>query len=175
MIKRIILFLTLFVIISCEDLITPDLPTNEPILVVDAWINNLEKSQVIKLSKTQDYLDSSSPLPAVGANVEIIDEFGNVFFFIENRAGEYVWSPDENVKNIGEIGTAFYLNIQFDGKEIVSESFLNRTSTIDSVNFVRGQVPEDSYYAEFWSREEEGVGDAYWIKTYKNGEKQVGL
>ena len=175
MIKKIILFLTFIGIVSCEDLITPDLPTNEPILVVDAWINNLEKSQVIRLSKTQDYLDSSSPLPAVGANVEIIDEFGNVFFFIENRAGEYVWSPDENVKNIGEIGTAFYLNIQFDGKEIVSESFLNRTSTIDSVNFVRGQVPEDSYYAEFWSREEEGVGDAYWVKTYKNGEKQVGL
>ena len=175
MIKRIILFLTLFGIISCEDLITPDLPTNEPILVVDAWINNLEKSQVIKLSKTQDYLDSSSPVPAVGANVEVIDEFGNVFSFIENKAGEYVWFPDEIVKTIGEIGTAFYLNIQFDGKNIISESYLNRTSTIDSVNFVRGQVPEDSYYAEFWSREEEGVGDAYWVKTYKNGEKQVGL
>jgi len=46
---------------------------------------------------------------------------------------------------------------------------------IDSVNFVRGQVPEDSYYAEFWSREEEGVGDAYWIKSYINGELQTGL
>ena len=82
MIKKIILFLTFIGIVSCEDLITPDLPTNEPILVVDAWINNLEKSQVIRLSKTQDYLDSSSPLPAVGANVEIIDEFGNVFFLL---------------------------------------------------------------------------------------------
>ena len=127
MIKKIILFLTLVGIISCEDLITPDLPTNEPILVVDAWINNLEKSQVIKLSKTQDYLDSSSPVPAVGANVEVIDEFGNVFSFIENKAGEYVWFPDEIVKTIGEIGTAFYLNIQFDGKNIISESRLLRT------------------------------------------------
>ena len=46
---------------------------------------------------------------------------------------------------------------------------------IDSINFVRGQVPEDSYYAEFWSREKEGVGDAYWIKSYINGELQTGL
>jgi len=175
MIKKIILFITLVGIISCEDLITPDLPTNDPILVVDAWINNLEKNQVIKLSKTQDYLDSSSPVPAVGANIEVIDEFGNTFSFVESGAGEYVWSPDENFKNIGEIGTAFYLYINYEGKEIVSESFLNRTSTIDSVNFVRGQFPEDSYYAEFWSREEEGIGDAYWIKSYKNGDKQVGL
>ena len=46
---------------------------------------------------------------------------------------------------------------------------MNRTSTIDSVNFVRGQFPEGSYYAEFWSREEAGIGDAYWIKSYVNG------
>ena len=66
-----ILFVFLF---SCEDIINPDLPTNEPILVVDAWINNLEESQVIKLSKTQNYLDSNSPVPVVGATVFVYDE-----------------------------------------------------------------------------------------------------
>ena len=67
------------------------------------------------------------------------------------------------------------MEINYQGKQIISESRLNRTSKIDSVNFVRGQVPEGSYYAEFWSREEDGPGDAYWIKSFKNGEKQVGL
>ena len=47
-------------------IITPDLP-EEPIVVVDAWINNLEKDQVIKLSETQNYLDSDTPVPVVGA------------------------------------------------------------------------------------------------------------
>ena len=52
MIKKIILFITLVGIISCEDLITPDLPTNDPILVVDAWINNLEKNvQALNINK----------------------------------------------------------------------------------------------------------------------------
>ena len=59
---------------SCEDIINPDLPTNDPILVVDAWINNLEETQVIKLSKTQNYLDTNSPVPVVGANVFVYDE-----------------------------------------------------------------------------------------------------
>ncbi|MBV19537.1 MAG: hypothetical protein CL870_00365 [Cytophagia bacterium] len=169
-----ILFVFLF---SCEDIITPNLPTNDPIIVVDAWINNLEKNQVIKLSKTQNYLDNSSPVPLEGASVLVYDEYSNHFIFTESKDGEYIWSPDSTFKNIGEEGTKFYLSIilQHDGINIIAESQLHRTSIIDSVNFVRGQVPEDSYYAEFWSREEEGVGDAYWIKSYINGELQTGL
>ena len=168
----IVLFLLLF---SCEDIITPDLPINEPIVVVDAWINNLEKDQVIKLSESQNYLDSSSPVPVVGASVFVYDEYQNQFTFTEVNNGEYVWSPDSIIKNIGEVGTKFYLSIslQDEGINIFSESQLNRTSIIDSVNFVRGQVPEGSYYAEFWSREEKGPGDAYWIKSYINGQLQT--
>ena len=73
------------------------------------------------------------------------------------------------------MGSSYTLNIQHDGKEIIAQSTMNRTSTIDSVNFVRGQFPEGSYYAEFWSREEAGIGDAYWIKSYVNGIYQNGL
>ena len=172
--KRHCIVLLLF-LFSCEDIITPDLPKNEPILVVDAWINNLEKDQVIKLSKSQNYLDSSSPVPVVGAEVIVYDENMNYFIFNETENGEYIWSPDSIFNNIGIVGTKFYLDITYEGKNIYSQSQLNRTSVIDSVNFVRGQVPEGSFYAEFWSREEEGPGDAYWIKSYINGELQTGL
>ena len=54
--KRYFLITFLSFLFSCEDIITPDLPVNEPIVVVDAWINNLEKDQVIKLSETQNPL-----------------------------------------------------------------------------------------------------------------------
>ena len=175
MIRKIILLFVFLSFISCEDLITPDLPTNEPILVVDAWLNNLEEPQVINLSMTQDYLNSSAPLPAIGAEVKVFDGDGKIFIFEEKNNGEYVWNPNQNHKNIGDVGTEFYLEINYDNKVINSASFLNRTSTIDSINFVSGQVPENSYYAEFWSREEKGVGDAYWIKTYKNGVFHNGL
>ena len=73
------LYILIGFLFSCEDIITPNLPTNDPIIVVDAWINNLEKNQVIKLSKTQNYLDDKSPAPLVGANVFVYDEYSNHF------------------------------------------------------------------------------------------------
>ena len=163
------------ILISCEDIITPELPTNDPILVVDAWLNNLNEEQKIILSSTQDYLDSTSSPSVSGAIVQVSDNLGNVFDFIESVPGEYVWQPTILKNNLGDVGSSYTLNIQHDGKEITAQSSMNRTSTIDSVNFVRGQFPEGSYYAEFWSREEAGIGDAYWIKSYVNGIYQNGL
>ena len=165
----------LLILISCEDIITPELPTNDPILVVDAWLNNLNEQQKIILSSTQDYLDSTSSPSVSGAIVQVSDDQGNVFDFVESVPGEYVWQPTILKNNLGDVGSSYTLNIQHDGKEIIAQSTMNRTSTIDSVNFVRGQFPEGSYYAEFWSREEAGIGDAYWIKSYVNGIYQNGL
>ena len=165
----------LLILISCEDIITPELPTNDPILVVDAWLNNLNEQQKIILSSTQDYLDSTSSPSVSGAIVQVSDDQGNVFDFVESVPGEYVWQPTILKNNLGDVGSSYTLNIQYDGKEIIAQSTMNRTSTIDSVNFVRGQFPEGSYYAEFWSREEAGIGDAYWIKSYVNGIYQNGL
>ena len=165
----------LLILISCEDIITPELPTNDPILVVDAWLNNLNEQQKIILSSTQDYLDSTSSPSVSGAIVQVSDDQGNVFDFIESVPGEYVWQPTILKNNLGDVGSSYTLNIQHDGKEIIAQSTMNRTSTIDSINFVRGQFPEGSYYAEFWSREEVGIGDAYWIKSYVNGIYQNGL
>ena len=159
----------LLILISCEDVITPELPTNDPILVVDAWLNNLNDEQKIILSSTQDYLDSTSSPSVSGAIVQVSDNLGNVFDFVESVPGEYVWQPTNLKNSLGDVGSSYTLNIQHDGKEIIAQSTMNRTSTIDSVNFVRGQFPKGSYYAEFWSREEAGIGDAYWIKSYVNG------
>ena len=107
--KKYYIIILSVLILSCEDIITPDLPSNEPILVVDAWINNLEKDQVIKLSESQNYLDSSTPIPVVGASVFVYDENQNQFTFTEVDDGEYIWTPDSVTKNIGEVGTNFYL------------------------------------------------------------------
>ena len=168
--RKFLKILLIFTLISCEDIITPDLPTNTPILVVDAWLTNLHEPQKIILSETQDYLDSTISLGVSGASVMVNDDLGNSFEFKEDSRGEYVWTPEDTVSNIGEIGTFFFLNISYEGKNIQAQSELRRTATIDSINFVKGAFPiKKSYYAEFWSREPNGIGDAYWIKSYKNG------
>ena len=67
--RKLLSIFIIFILVSCEDVITPDLPTNEPILVVDAWLTNLNEPQKIVLSKTQDYLDSTISLGVNGASV----------------------------------------------------------------------------------------------------------
>lgn len=171
--KNFLKFISLIFFISCEEIIYPDLESKTPILVVDAWLNNQNESQTIILSSSQDYLDSTSTKFIDGAEVYIINDKGDKFNFTEKDKGKYIWNPDSNFSNLGDVGTDFFLNILYNGKKITGSSTLNRTSIIDSINFVKGEFPENSYYAEFWSNEKEGVGDAYWIKSYKNGVKQV--
>ena len=171
--KNFLKFLSLITFISCEEIIYPDLESKTPILVVDAWLNNQNESQTIVLSSSQDYLDSTSTKFIDGAEVYIINDNGDKFNFTEKDKGKYIWNPDSNFSNLGDVGTEFFLNISYNGEKITGSSTLNRTSIIDSINFVKGEFPENSYYAEFWSNEKEGVGDAYWIKSYKNGVKQV--
>ena len=169
--KRFFTYTLVLFLVSCEDIIYPDLVTNDPILVVDAWVNNKNETQIIKLTKTQDYLNTSAPAAATGADVKIIDENGLQFNFIDQGDGNYMWEPTDSFPSLGQIENEFFLDINYNGKKIQASSTLNRTSVIDSINFVKGQVPEESYYAEFWSREAEGVGDAYWVKAYKNGQR----
>jgi len=171
--KNLLKFISLIILISCEEIIYPDLKSNNPILVVDAWLNNQNQSQTIILSSSQDYLDSTSTKFIAGAKVYITNDKGDKFNFTEKDKGNYTWNPDSNFSSLGDIGTGFFLNISYNGKIITGSSTLNRTSIIDSVNFVKGEFPENSFYAEFWSNEKEGVGDAYWIKTFKNGIQQV--
>ena len=171
--KNLLKYISLIILISCEEIIYPDLESKTPILVVDAWLNNQNESQTIVLSSSQDYLDSTSTKFIDGAEVYIINDNGDKFNFTEKDKGKYIWNPDSNFSNLGDVGTEFFLNISYNGEKITGSSTLNRTSIIDSINFVKGEFPENSYYAEFWSNEKEGVGDAYWIKSYKNGVKQV--
>ena len=171
--KNLLKYISLIILISCEEIIYPDLESKSPILVVDAWLNNQNQSQTIILSSSQDYLDSTSTKFIAGANVYITNDKGDKFNFTEKDKGKYTWNPDSNFSNLGDVGTEFFLNISYNGKIITGSSTLNRTSIIDSINFVKGEFPENSYYAEFWSNEKEGVGDAYWIKSFKNGIKQV--
>ena len=43
--KKLLIFIILLISISCEEIIYPDLESKDPILVVDAWLNNQNLSQ----------------------------------------------------------------------------------------------------------------------------------
>jgi hypothetical protein len=167
----LLVFAVAFVFSSCEDVINPELEKAQPILVIDAWLNNLPGAQQIKLMRTQPYFENVLPPGVSGAVVTVEDEKGKLYSFIESESGVYVWTPVGD-EVFGEVGLNYKLTVKDGPDTFVSESRMGRTPVIDSLTFYLepgGQFLDDLYLAEFWSTDLSEIGNAYWIKTFKNG------
>ena len=168
----IILLLTgLLLFSACETVIDPSLEAAEPVLVVDAWINNKPSLQVVKLSKTQSYFDKTIPAGVTGAQVSIEDSDGKVYVFTESKPGVYTWTPIGN-EVFGETGLHYELKISAEGESFKASTKMGRVPPMDSITFriqEGNQFVTDFYLAEFWAVDPIERGNSYWIRTYKNG------
>jgi hypothetical protein len=158
---------------SCETTISPELEKVDPILVVDAWINNKPGNQVISLTQTQPYFDNTLPPGVSGATVTVTDSKGVVFLFIEDTAnkGNYVWKPVGS-QVFGTVGNSYKINIQVNGEVYEASSRMGRVPTVDSLTLKKNdpdQPNPDFYRAQFWGTDPVGTGDTYWIRAIKNG------
>jgi Domain of unknown function (DUF4249) len=158
---------------SCEDVINPNLEEAAPVLVIDAWLNNAPGVQQIYLTRSQPYFENVLPSGVSGAVVQVTDENNNVYSFVESEPGLYAWIPVNN-EVFGTVGLSYDLSVQVGNETFVAEARMGRAPAIDSVTFFLeegGQFADDQYQAEFWSTDPQEPDDAYWIKTFKNGEQ----
>jgi hypothetical protein len=160
------------VLSSCEDIINPQLEGAAPLLVVDAWITNRLETQVVILTQSQAYFDNTTPPGVKGATVMITDDHGNTFSFIEDdkKPGYYNWTPGST--GFGSVGYKYKLNVSVNGETFTSETKMGRVPKIDSITFdkMKRISSKDSIVrAEFWATDPVGAGDAYFIRSYKNG------
>ncbi|MFT7450276.1 MAG: hypothetical protein ACI9VN_000993 [Patescibacteria group bacterium] len=177
--KNIIKTLTVFTILtlafSCEDVIEVDLEVGDNQLVVDAWINNQVAPQTIRLVRTSAYFDSSQSPAETGATVFITDDAGNppYEFIDDNNDGNYTWESVDGT-SFGKIGDSYTLSITtVDNKEYTSASVMNRIMQIDSIPTEEREEDlgqPEGIYAQVYARDFIGKGDAYWIKSFKNGQ-----
>ncbi len=157
---------------NCQDVIDIDVDEAPQLLVVDAWLNNRPEPQTIRLSLTQPYFDNSFTDGVSEATVTITDDKGNTMTFEEKGDGNYTWSP-VGEENMGEVGTAYTLNIDWNGKTYTGNSVMNPVPPVDSISqeFRTDEIGgPDGIYCQFFARDILGLGNAYWIKTYKNGQ-----
>jgi hypothetical protein len=163
------------IILSCEDTVDPELEQAEPVLNIDAWINNKPDDQIIKLTWSIAYDDNENlPRGIKGATVTVTDSNGKTFLFVEDTQknnGSYVWSPSAQAENFGELGLSYMLTVTYDGETFQASSRMNEVPVIDSITYeYEDDNPffEEGYSAEFWSRDLTGEGNTYWIRTFKN-------
>lgn len=157
---------------SCEDTIYPELEQAEPQIVIDAWINDNQVPQYIRITETLPYFDSVSNSGIENATVYIIDNEENTRYdFIEKSTGIYEWIPSPEYPQIGTIQNSYNLYVEVGEKVYSSSSILNRVPEIDSIvfSFESGSIYPEGYYAQFYASDIIGPGDTYWIKAYKNG------
>ncbi len=173
--RALIIFISSIGWVACEDIISPTLETVDSALAVDAWINNKNEKQVVRLTETQPYFQTTTSIGVKGATVKITDNDGKNYFFIEsnNKAGDYTWTPPTSSEVFGKMGNSYQLEIQLTtGETFTATSYMGRVPVIDSVTLTfepETAVQPDSYFADFWATEPSGSGDTYWIKAFKNG------
>lgn len=175
--SSLFLFLIIGTLTSCEDVI--DISTRQGVeqLVVDAWITDEAKAQVVKLTLSQSYFDNSTPPPALGATVVVFSQDSTAYTFIdEKQNGEYVYQPKDGKSFLTKVKQQYALYINYKGEEYVSISELKAAPKIDSVSYqvftrpiVTDTLPKAGFIAEFYARDFEGEGDTYWVRYRKNG------
>ncbi len=128
---------------------------------------------MITLTRTQGYFDNTNPPGVSNAVVTVSDDKGRIYFFLEDdkKPGNYLWKPIAN-EVIGTIGNKYKLSIQVNGETFESSSYMGRVPSIDSITFdteKRIGSNDSITNGEFWAMDPVGSGDAYWIRSYKNG------
>jgi hypothetical protein len=155
---------------SCEDTIDVEPEDADSILVVDAWITNKSETQKINLSLSQPYFLSQTITGVEDAKVGVISNNNTVKEFRYHNNGAYIWSPAPG-ESIGEVGDTLSLIIERNGEIYQGSSVLNPVPSIDSIviEFKTDEFGyEDGLHAELMARDLVGLGDTYWIKTFKN-------
>lgn len=154
---------------SCEDTVEIDTGFDTPQVVVDAWIDNRNQDQKIIITQTQDYFDNSVPAGITNAVVTVYKGFQE-YQFIHTTNGEYVWSPNDT-ETLGLVGEDFNLQIVIDEKQYSSNTSIYRVPVIDSIGLLfeeESPIFEEGLYGEAYAIDFPGVGDTYWMKSFKN-------
>ncbi len=160
-----------FVLSACQDEVSVDLKDVEPVFTVDAWLDNMNETQQIILTRSTDYFNNETlPPGVVGAEVFITDEDGVRYDFTDQGNGIYEWNSPVSGQGFGEIGKSYNLSILSDGTTYSSSTLMKATTTVDTVYFVwqEDAFEDDFVRADFQARDLPSIGDTYWIKAYKN-------
>lgn len=172
--KYIFSILIILLFASCEDPIQIKLDKGDPILTVDAFVNDLRSPQKIRLTETDDYFSQTTNKPVVGASIKVRDlTSGLDYIFNDNGDGNYLYTPIAG-DTMGRVGHQYELEVSYKGDVFKSNSRMNRTTKVDSIitEFKEGGGlgnTKPGYDLAFLGFDLPGdTVDYYWIKSYRN-------
>ena len=174
-IKFIFFILAVISFSSCENVVQVKLDEGEPIITIDAFINDMRSQQKVRLTFTDGFFSQSPNKAVTGASVQLKDiTTGINYTFTDNSDGNYVYNLTP-ADTIGRIGHTYELMVSYQGDVFTSTSRLNRTTKVDSIGRSFNGPPningnDDEFSLAFLGFDVPGdTTDYYWIKSFKNG------
>ncbi len=169
----ILSFSALLFFSSCEDPIQVELDKGEPLVTVDAFIDNMRKTQTIRLTYADDYFSQKASTGINGATVIVKDiTAGLNFNFTDKNNGNYTYSLSPTDTLIKE-GHQYELTVTHQGDNYTANSTAFRTTKVDSILVEYREAGafggEAGYDAGFLGMDRVGpIPDYYWIRSYRN-------
>ncbi len=162
-----IFLLFIITLISCEDVIHVDLPTENPRLVIDAAINWENRTsgneQKIRLTTTTGYYENQVPA-VIGAEVFITNLDNNeIFQFIENEDDGYYICNDFNPI----LNARYELTVKHDGSVYTATEQMTQGVDIDKIEQKNngGFTGEDIEIKVFYT--DNGATENYYMIKYE--------
>jgi len=175
--KYIILFSSVFVATSCEDVVQIKLDEGSKLLVIDAFINDMPGKQTVKLTSNDSYFSNREAPPFTGAQVKLKDlSNGKEYNFVYSGNGNYDLIVD-SLNPIGFAGHQYELSVTAEGVTYTGLTIQKRGAALDSIvptlaedigGF--GPAPLVPYFiCTMYARDKTDANtDYYWIKTIRN-------
>ncbi|MBN8701820.1 MAG: DUF4249 domain-containing protein [Bacteroidetes bacterium] len=159
------------ILTGCEKVVDVDLEEGEKLLVVDAWLTNQDKPQVVRLTESAPYF-SNVPAPVISSAQVKVKDLTNLKEYVFSYAGDgnYVFTPSV-LDTFGIVNHSYQLVVDYDGDSYVANSFLNRTTLVDTIEYEFREESigvKEGYFAFFVGQDSIGKQDFYWVRTYRN-------
>lgn len=165
-ISIVFLALLVFSVTGCEKVISLDLNTTAPVIVVDGQVtNNAATGSIVRLSYTGNVQSDNASIPLSGATVSIQEENGTVYSLPEVSNGVY-----RNESLVGVTGKTYHLKVVKNGTTLTASSTMPPMVNFDSLvvedfpNFGKTIKVVTPYY-----KDPAGRGNNYNLLLYKNG------
>ena len=161
--KYFILILIIPLTWKCTEKIDLDLDEGETKIVIEAIVSSTFRNQIVKISKSTAYYDSTPIEPITGAIVTIQDSAFE-YTFTQIRSGIYV----SNISFAGIPGKEYKLKVETESRIYEATSTMPRMPTIDSIQFYVDDQDKQLFHIGLFALENPLPGDYYSWGVYKD-------
>ncbi|AEA44089.1 DUF4249 domain-containing protein [Fluviicola taffensis] len=164
-------FTFILVFSGCQKVIDIDLNDTDQKVVVEGTILRGDTIQRVRVTKTQNFDESTSPPAVDDATVSVVDNLGNAASFTSVGNGWYELTSYPGVE-----GRTYTLTVSVDGETYSGSSTMPNYMPLDSLFVEYYPFGADTLISLVPSHyDEAGVTNFYQFHIYRNGEKDKGI